>query len=74
MKRILIVIVSVLLVVAIGGGAYTVVAKDRNWWPFGNNTVLFSPSNLVTILPDLLPADTAMYAHLDSTILSSLSK
>ncbi|MBP6084786.1 hypothetical protein KA517_00940 [Candidatus Gracilibacteria bacterium] len=65
MKRILIVIVSVLLVVAIGGGAYTVVAKDRNWWPFGNNTVLFSPSNLVTILPDLLPADTAMYAHLD---------
>lgn len=65
MKRILIVIVSVLLVVAIGGSAYAMVAKDRNWWPFGNNTVLFSPSNLVTILPDLLPADTAMYAHLD---------
>lgn len=65
MRRISIVLISVLIVLLLGGSAYGYVANQRNWWPFGNNSPLTALTNPLGRFVDLVPPETIFYGHFD---------
>lgn len=64
MRRIGIIVLSLVIVLALGSGVYAYVAKQRQMWPFNSSPVA---SSLVTAssFSALLPTTTAIYAQLD---------
>lgn len=62
MRRIATIILTIVIVLGLGGGAYAYVASQRSWWPFGNSTMSTITSNGFS---NLVTKDLAVYAYLD---------
>jgi len=64
MRRIGIIVLSLVIVLALGSGAYAYVASQRQMWPFNSPSVATSMIN-DNSFSALLPPTTAIYAQLD---------
>ncbi len=61
MRRIATIILTIVVILGIGGGAYAYVASQREWWPFDNSVIQATTSDFT----QLIAKDLAAYAYLD---------
>lgn len=65
MRRASIAVISLVIVVVLGGTAYGYVANQKSWWPFGNASPISALTNPLGRFVDLVPPETVIYGHFD---------
>lgn len=65
MRRSSIAVISLVIVVLLGGTAYGYMANQRSWWPFGNASPITALTNPLGRFVDLVPPEAVIYGHFD---------
>lgn len=65
MRRSSIAVISLVVVLLLGGTAYGYMANQRSWWPFGSASPITALTNPLGRFVDLVPPETVLYGHFD---------